>query len=202
LGINYLTEELKNYINNDLSLEIIELIKKYSGVIAGGYLRDHILDLNPRDLDLFFININDWNNFNDEVLLLKGVKKVEFLSKKVLDSKPKLNVKKFSYNGIEMDSIYYLHVQKEEHITETFDFTCNMIMYDPLEEKLTGSLSYDLNIVLNHILERSLIVGDNLWFKATRTRALTRYDKFVNEKGFTMDDENKLKYKYYIENLM
>jgi hypothetical protein len=109
-----------------------------------------------------------------------------------------VNVRKFNYEGFLIDSIYYLHVQRLEHVVDTFDFTINMLWFDPRDMMTKGSLVYNVDTILDHIVHKKLVVGDNLWYRASYMRALKRYDRFRNE-GYEIDDENRFKYIRYIK---
>jgi hypothetical protein len=152
-------------------------------------LRDLMAGKNVKDWDIFFVNKEDWINFNEEMKEYK----IQFTDS-ILKN---ITVEKFKIDDRLIDSIYYPHVQHSEHIVDTFDFTINMLWYDPVDSEIKGSLKYDVDTIIDHIIDRKLVVGDNLWYRATYFRALKRYDRFRNQ-GFTIDDENRLKYIRYI----
>jgi hypothetical protein len=167
----------------------LKVLQKNNGILGGGCLRDIINRKKVKDWDVFFVTKEDWENFNSEMKKYE----ITFTNSKL----DKVNVRKFKIDKCLIDSIYYLHVQRVEHVVETFDFTINMLWYNPKDNQLHGTMEYSAEEIINQIISKQLIVGDNLWYRASFFRALKRYDRFRQE-GYTIDQINIDKYKRYI----
>lgn len=151
-----------------------------------------------KDFDVFFVNKEDWLNFNESMRNL--YKERNFITDE--NKLKRVNLRKFElWNHSLIDSIWYLHVQKKEHIVETFDFTINMLWIDfEYGMELKGSNNYSITELINHIVDKKLIIGKNLWYKANVQRAVRRYKKFRYE-GYSIDEINRVKYSDYIKDL-
>jgi hypothetical protein len=55
--------------------------------------------------------------------------------------------------------------------------------------------------ILEDIRLRRLIVGDNMWYRASPGRALMRWQRFRRD-GYVADAENAAKYSFYVKKLM
>jgi hypothetical protein len=185
-----MTQKIVPLIHSSLGEELIEKLKEHNGIISGGCMRDLILGDEAKDWDLFFIDEDDWNEFN-EVL---NEFEVQFHNSAL----GKVNVRKFSINGNDIDSIYYSHVKHLEHVADTFDFTINMLWFDPKDDTIKGSYKYSLEQIVDDVTNKRLVVNDNIWYRTAYFRAIKRYDRF-REAGYTIDEENIEKYKAYLE---
>ena len=180
---------IKQEISSRLPQGFLSILKGDNGILAGGCLRNIVSGKPVKDWDVFFVNKEDWEDFNDQMKPFE----IQFTNSNLA----KVNVRKFRIDDCNIDSIYYLHVQRLEYVVDTFDFTINMLWYDPNDEEIKGSLKYSADEIISHIEDKRLIVGDNLWYRASFFRALKRYDRFRNE-GYKIDEENIEKYKRYI----
>jgi hypothetical protein len=184
----------------ELTLEpwIMKLLEENKATIAGGFLRDTLFGKVPKDLDIFVVNGGDWEGLCNK--LAQKLKEVDFRNGK---ERGRINLRKFAYNGITLDVIEYGFVWRKEDVVQTFDFFHNMLWYDPaIPGKLFGKDSLnDAKSIIYINLKKQLIVGDNLWFKASLTRAIYRWNRFRKE-GYVPDEANRLKYSNYVKEML
>jgi hypothetical protein len=173
---------------------IVNLLRAKPGTtaIAGGFFRDFVQGKPSKDVDVFICDVDHYNWVCEELYKLNGVE-IEFIKS------PKVNVRKFKIENIVYDIINYGFVKRGQHVVDTFDFTINMLWYDPDDKMHHGPNLYGgFEGALEDICERRLVVGDNLWFKASTGRALRRWERFKND-GFVPDEAAVSKYKRYVE---
>jgi hypothetical protein len=192
-------QELNTILLNVFNPNIIQYLIDVNGIVAGGILRDEIQGKSVKDIDIFIPSSGDYTKFCE--YLSKELKEIQFnnLNKKLV------NVRKFKfhstvsgYEDITLDVIDYKFVKNKEHITETFDFLHNMLWWDPATQLISGVRSASADEILDCILNYKLIVGDNLWFRAGKFRALKRWERFRRD-GYTPDLENIRKYQEYMK---
>jgi len=194
-GLTRLTA-LANLVKETLGTENHELLTQHRAIVAGGFLRDELMGKSPKDLDIFVVGENHWEKLC--AAFSRSLTEIKF------DIPPgkRVNLRKFkAADGTVLDVINYGFVHRTEHVVDTFDFTVNMLWYDPLTQLVRGSSKYEAGLICRDISERRLVVGDNLWYRAGKGRALKRWQRFRDE-GFVPESSEVIKYSSYVRNFL
>jgi hypothetical protein len=175
LKFNNIREEIKDIFSD----EVINLFKKYDCIIAGGFIRDLVLDEDPKDIDIFLYNRTNFKNLTNflENFDFKAGKK--FLS----ENNENMEVVKYTYQDYDIDVIY-LPLSDKKHIIESFDFTINMIYYDFKKDDIKISPNYD---VVKAIIRKELIPNTGMIIISNVENIIKRYQKFL-DKGYTISE--------------
>lgn len=188
---------LANLVKETIGSEIHELLAQHRAIVAGGFLRDELMGKAPKDLDIFVVGENHWEKLCAALLSLQ-------LTEIKFDTPPgkRVNLRKFrAADGTVLDVINYGFVHQTQHVVDTFDFTVNMLWYDPLTQLVRGSSTYEAALICRDISERRLVVGDNLWYRAGKGRALKRWQRFRDE-GFVPESSEVIKYSTYVRQFL
>jgi hypothetical protein len=185
---------LSHLVQCEVGEALTEVLAQSSAVIAGGYFRDALMGRRPKDVDVFcYGGAEKWGALCSGILAL-GLEEVQF----EIPPGKRVNLRKFRRaDGLELDVIDYGFVHRAEHVVETFDFSINMLWYDPLACTIRGSSKWDPTEIVRHIVKRELHVGDNLWYRAGQRRAIKRWARFRKD-GFVADGENVGMYRNYV----
>jgi hypothetical protein len=168
-------------LDNFFDPEILELIKNKgdSVIIAGGVLRDLVLGKRNKDIDIFVSDIAVFN-----MLALEVSHKYKLLGNfERVDAR----IVKFIKDEKEYDLVYYRFGNKYSHLVDTFDYTVNMLWFNPNTNKILGPSFLPVNPILIHINEKKLVLGPFFSFNISVKRTLHRWVKF-NKQGFKADD--------------
>ena len=182
---------------------VVALLAAHNAIVAGGFFRDEVDGCPPKDMDVFVPAGRQWGELCDA--LSEFLEEVEF--DKVGGGR--VNLRKFkahsSLYGHEMlvlDVIDYGFVHSTSHVVETFDFSCNTLWWDlACRHGIQGGFDLTASQVVEHIKQRRLVVGNNLWYRASPGRALMRWQRFRRD-GYIADAENIAKYSHYVNELM
>jgi hypothetical protein len=171
-------------------------LSKFKYAIAGGCIRDIILEKPIKDIDIFVVNENEYNKMTD---FLATVMEEIIIPE---SSTKKINLRKFKLidTNVVLDVIHYGFACKVEHVVETFDFSINMLWYDVKYETVEGSIKYPVKDLLDHLRNKKLIMGDSLWYKASALRALKRWGRFRRD-GYIANRDTINKYREYVLHL-
>lgn len=159
-------EEVKKKILEEVEAVVKNLPENLSYILAGGYLRDIVAGIPPKDVDLFFENEYDFLHF---LLKINNVKTVK-LYKKVI----KIN------NGTSYDLIRSRFAPASE-IINGFDFTCCQIAVVVQSGKIKDIVHAPA--ALEHAKKKELHVNKITAPASSIRRAIS----FV-QKGYTIAD--------------
>jgi hypothetical protein len=157
----------------------------------------------PKDIDVFVPAGRRWSELCENIAQV--LEEIDF-------DKPagsRVNLRKFraksrcpGHEALVVDVIDYGFVHSAAHVVETFDFACNTLWWDPASRTgIQGGFALSAPEVVWHIRQRKLVVGNNLWYRASPGRALMRWQRFRRD-GYVADAENAAKYSFYVKKLM
>lgn len=190
---------LADLARETLTDQIVHILAAFGAVVAGGFFRDEVDGRSPKDIDVFVPAGRDWSALCFE--LSTWLEELEFEKP---DGK-RVNLRKFrarsrvpGHEMLVIDVIDYGFVHAPEHVVETFDFSCNTLWWDPSLDGIHGGFGLTPGQVVDHIRNRRLVVGDNMWYRAGLYRALKRWQRFRGD-GYVADAENTAKYAEYVK---
>ena len=187
---------LVSFARTQLGDTICQMLIESRAIIAGGYFRDIVMGKKPKDMDVFVpLQADAWNRLCNDLAAITT--EIHFTKQG-----SKVNLRKFIIpqpNGDDLilDVIDYGFVSAKEHVVETFDFSINCLWTDLQNKVIQGGLGFTARDIINHITDKKLYVGDNLWFCASLGRALMRWQRFRNQ-GFTANAIEQEKYSKYV----
>ena len=191
-------ESLVKVAREALTDPVVWLLAGRGAVVAGGFFRDEVDGRSPKDIDVFVPAGRGWHELCEE--LKEVLEEVEF---EIPEGK-RVNLRKFrarsaapGHEMLVVDVIDYGFVHEAAHVVETFDFSCNCLWWEPGQTEIHGGFGRTAAEVIGDIRNRKLIVGNNLWYKASLGRALTRWQRFRRD-GYTADAENIALYSQYV----
>lgn len=196
-------EALDTLVREALGEDVVHLLAAHGAVVAGGFLRDEIDGRPPKDLDVFVPAGGDWEGLCGEIG--GALEEVDFEKP---EGRKRVNLRKFAaksrcpgHERLIVDVIDYGFVHEGAHVVETFDFAHNMLWWDPAGGAVRGSKDHDAGAVVRSIRERKLVVGNNLWYRASAGRAMKRWQRFRRD-GYVADAKNIELYSSYVKELM
>ena len=190
---------LETIAREALGERVVWLLAGHGAAVAGGFFRDEVDGRAPKDIDVFVPAGHNWEQLCNE--LSEILVEVDF-------EKPegkRVNLRKFraksacpGHEMLVVDVIDYGFVHSTAHVVETFDFSCNTLWWDPAcRLGIQGGFGLTAQQVVDHIHQRKLFVGDNLWYRAGLYRALKRWQRFKQD-GYTADEFYVKKYAEYV----
>jgi predicted nucleotidyltransferase len=196
-------DQLAEIAREALTDEVVWRIAGHGAVVAGGFFRDEVDGRCPKDIDVFVPAGRRWSELCDNIAQV--LEEIDF-------DKPagsRVNLRKFraksrcpGHEALVVDVIDYGFVHSAAHVVETFDFSCNTLWWDPASRTgIQGGFALSAPEVVWHIRQRKLVVGNNLWYRASPGRALMRWQRFRRD-GYVADAENAAKYSFYVKKLM
>lgn len=164
------------------------MMKKETVMIAGGFMRDYIINRNMlhcKDMDIFVRHEFVYNSFRKDLPSL-GYKVI----KDDLEGNKLRNTKYLTPDGKYIDLVFLKNADTFSEILDTFDFTINAIGYLPIYNNFVTAEYMKVSYALEHVLSKRLVVTPYLLYRCkTPDRALTRLKKFL-DKGYTIDKMN------------
>ena len=193
-------DALETIAREALTERVVWLLAGHGAAVAGGFFRDEVDGRAPKDIDVFVPAGHNWEQLCND--LAEILEEVEFEKP---DGK-RVNLRKFraksncpGHEMLVLDVIDYGFVHSTAHVVETFDFSCNTLWWDlTCRHGIQGGFDLTASQVVEHIRQRKLVVGDNLWYRAGRYRALKRWQRFKQD-GYVADEANVKKYAEYVK---
>ena len=185
-------KELKNVrevLYDNIPMFIMKKLKKYNCIIAGGSIRDIILNQIPKDYDIFFSTKEEYEDFTCYIIKKKVfVTKTEFCD-------PDQNIFKFELNnGIKFDVINCnIDMYNQTNFTiiiDEFDYTINSIGYSVKFDRFYHSAFYGFSECISDIKELKLRLQGLFLPSMKLSRSLSRLYNLY-EKGFKFADDNE-----------
>lgn len=150
-----------------------------NSILAGGFITDvYIGNINHNDIDFFF---RDKWYFNRTVEFLS---KVRFIEKKFETNNVTTFLYKKRYGGVPIQLITTTTGTPQE-IINSFDLSTSKAALDLRDNKLYFGENF-----IDHISNKEMIIEN---FKGNPVKLFLRAEKYVREKGFKLDEMDKIK---------
>ncbi len=149
---------------------LIEFLETSEFIIAGGYIRDLLIGIKPKDIDCFFINQEAYN---------LAVEAMEYKAKKI---KQRKNSTVFKIrDGIEVDLVFS---EKESflQVIDAFDLHNCCAYFDG--NKIVSSNKFlmsceDKQLIINHVTFPYLTLGRIAKFKSRGWNIIDEQEKLI-----------------------
>lgn len=189
-------------------LNILSRVSEYDNggiYLSGGFLRDLYLNSNYKDIDIFTSTHRSIAIIEMEVRKLQDQKLIKNVTIIEFTDVLKLSITELDGNIIYVDIVCFLDTSQGDirfNPSNIFDFTINMLTYDILNEKISGSDNVSLEEIIYDLDNMRLVINEYVsWFTTNVHRFAKRVESF-KYRGFELTPESKIVFETCINKIL